>query len=294
MWSISASTIKPPPGSSRPGPGSAAACSTSSAAASAAAAARPHVRRGCTTIIARAQRRRLFSDASGGGGDPDDIEEKYADWIDADDGPQNPGGRGASRGGSGAGSRAASPAPGSPRGGLDPTVSAEERSAALAMMQRSGLMSISVIREAYLQRVAQVRAGRPFHSVRRLPVNAARSRWWGPLSPIIQPLNHNQPPPARLPPPKQDLQEASSAAPGNVLGAEASQLLSQLSKLEEELGEEFESDWRSAEVVLTTTGRASKQGGAARLMQRPAHPGVGLGVLGSVLGLVLCVLLRTL
>ncbi|KIZ06742.1 protein geranylgeranyltransferase typeII [Monoraphidium neglectum] len=109
---------------------------------------------------------------------------------------------------------------------IDPTYALPvdvERSAALQMLQRSGLMSISAIREAYFERVAQ------------------------------------------------DLQQASTAAGGP--GPKPGLLWGELAELADELGADLEADWLAAEEVLTTTGRAKKEGGQAQLMPRPRHPG---------------------
>lgn len=72
--------------------------------------------------------------------------------------------------------------------------------------------------------------------------------------------------------PSQDMQEesvskgASGPAPGLLWG--------ELAKLGDKLGEALEADWAAAEEGLTTTGRAKRQGGQARLLPRPEHPGV--------------------
>jgi hypothetical protein len=71
---------------------------------------------------------------------------------------------------------------------------------------------------------------------------------------------------------RQDLQQASTAAGGP--GPKPGLLWGELAELADELGADLEADWLAAEEVLTTTGRAKKEGGQAQLMPRPRHPGV--------------------
>jgi hypothetical protein len=137
-------------------------------------------------------------------------------------------------------------------------------------------MSITAIREAYLQRVAQARrgtggpgagrCGRRLRSPPALPFPLASRPTTQPTHPPSCPQIE---PPIPCP---QDIQEESARSGAPPLSRDL--LTGELAKLQEELGDELEADWAAAAEALTTTGRARREGGAATLMPRPQPLGV--------------------
>ena len=140
------------------------------------------------------------------------------------------------------------------------------------MLQRSGLMSVSAIREAYLARVAQVGFVKAPSDERRgteRERGRGRGRQTDPLPSPRARTTHPSHGALAQPPPLQDLQQQSAAA--GVPPPRAALLAGELAKLTEDLGADLDADWAAAEAGITTTGRAARAGGATKLMPRPAH-----------------------